>query len=90
MPCFFALGALILPRFTIVYLWFFSNWFAGVFQSMLWPILGFFFAPTTLLWYSVVEQFFDGTWGLFQIMVLVLAIMTDASPSVSKKRRKKD
>jgi len=57
---------------------------------MLWPILGFFFAPTTLLWYSVVEQFFDGTWGLFQIMVLVLAIMTDASPSVSKKRRKKD
>jgi hypothetical protein len=90
MPCFFALGALILPRLTILYLWFMSNWFVGVFNSLLWPILGFFFAPTTLLWYSVVQQIYDGSWGLFQIVVLVLAIMTDVSPSTSKKKRRKD
>jgi len=87
MPCFFALGALIIPRFTIVYLWFFSNWFVGVFDSLLWPILGFFFAPTTLLWFTFVEQFFAGQWGVFQIAVLVLAILTDISPSTSKKRK---
>ena len=90
MPCFFALGALILPRLTILYLWFMYNWFVGVLNSLLWPILGFFFAPTTLLWYSVVQQIYDGSWGLFQIVVLVLAIMTDVSPSTSKKKRRKD
>lgn len=87
MPCFFALGALIIPRFTIVYLWFFSNWFVGLFESLLWPILGFFFAPTTLLWFSVVEQYFDGHWGVFQIVVMVLAVLTDISPSTSKKKK---
>ncbi|NQV72860.1 hypothetical protein HQ496_07040 [bacterium] len=90
MPCFFALGALILPRLTILYLWFLSNWFVGVFNSLLWPILGLFFAPTTLLWYSVVQQIYNGSWGLFQIVVLVLAIMTDVSPSTSKKKRRKE
>lgn len=90
MPCLFVLAALILPRVTIVYLWFLTNWFGGVFNSLLWPILGFFFAPTTLLWYSVVQNVFDGAWGLFQVVVLILAILTDISPSTGKKKRKKD
>ncbi|MDA1028324.1 MAG: hypothetical protein O3B41_04630 [Bacteroidetes bacterium] len=88
MPCFFVLGALIIPRISIVYLWLMTNWFIGVFGSLLWPILGFFFAPTTLLWYSVVVQVYDGTWGTFQIIVLILAILTDISPSTNKKRNK--
>ena len=89
MPCFFVLGALIIPRFSIVYLWFMTNWFVGAFDSLLWPILGFFFAPTTLLWYSVVVQIYDGAWGTFQIVILILAILTDISPSTSKKRRRR-
>jgi len=89
MPCLFALVALILPRFTIAYLWFLTNWFTGVFNSFLWPILGFIFAPTTMLWYSVVVNVFEGTWGTFQIIVLILAILTDMSPSTGKKKHKK-
>lgn len=88
MPCFFVLGALLIPRISIVYLWLMTNWFNEVFTSFLWPILGFFFAPTTLLWYSVVVQVYDGSWDTFQIIVLILAILTDISPSTTKKRKK--
>lgn len=88
MPCLFALLALIVPRAAIVLLWFFSAWFVGVFNTMLWPILGFFFAPTSLLWYSVVQNVFGGTWDLIPIIGMIIAVLIDLSPSSSK--RKKD
>ncbi len=90
MPCFFVAGALIVPRVTLLYLWFMTNWFGGVFDTILWPILGFFFAPTSLLWYAVVENVFAGKWGIFQIVVMVIAVMIDMSPGTSKKKRKSD
>ncbi len=54
MPCLLALLALAAPRLVVFLLWFFTNWFNGLFTSILWPILGFVFLPTTLLWYSAV------------------------------------
>lgn len=89
MPCFFLAGALIIPRLTILYLWFLTNWFAGVFGSILWPLLGFFVAPTTVLWYSVVENIYAGTWGTFQIVVMIIAVMIDLSPGTKKRKKKK-
>ncbi|MBT4601874.1 MAG: hypothetical protein HOC28_01950 [Bacteroidetes Order II. Incertae sedis bacterium] len=89
MPCFFVAGALLLPRLTIAYLWLMTNWFSGVFPSLLWPILGFMFAPATLLWYTVVDQIYAGSWGTFQIAVLIIAILVDVSPSTKKKKKKK-
>lgn len=88
MPCLLALLALIVPRFVIVVLWFFTSWFEGIFTSLLWPVLGFFFLPTTLIWYSAVHNWTGGQWGTWQIVVLVLAILTDLSPA--KKRGKRD
>jgi len=67
-----------------------TNWFAGIFGTLLWPILGFIFAPTTLLWYTVVENLYAGQWGIFQYVVLGIAIMIDASPSSGKKKKKSD
>ncbi len=87
MPCLLAFLALIVPRFVIAVLWFLTSWFEGVFTSLLWPVLGFVFLPTTLLWYSAVHNWFGGEWGTWQIVVLVLAILTDMSPA--KGRRKK-
>ena len=86
MPCFVALLAMFMPRLVIAGLWLFTSWFAGVFNTMLWPILGLVFAPTTLLWYSAVENWFGGQWGTLQIVGLVFAILIDLSPASSKKR----
>lgn len=78
-----AIIALFFPRFVTFCLWAFSTWFVGVFQTALWPILGFFFMPYTLLWYSAVIQWYGGVWGNFQLIILVVAVLADLSSSGS-------
>jgi hypothetical protein len=86
MPCLVAILALATPRLLVALLWFFSRWFEGVFPSMLWPILGFIFLPTTLLWYTAVQHWFQGQWTLWPIVGLVLALIIDISPAGGRRR----
>lgn len=83
-----ALG-LFFPRIVIVVLYFFTGWFDGVFSSILWPLLGFLFAPFTLLWYGVVMNYLGGDWDAISIIGLVIAIAVDfgATRGASKKRK---
>jgi hypothetical protein len=90
MPCLFALIALAAPRLLIALLWFFTNWFGGLFPTALWPIVGFFFLPTTLLWYSAVQHWFGGQWTLWPVVGLILALATDVSPASGKRKRRED
>jgi len=48
VPCLLAVGGLFIPRIVIVLLALFTN-YLSVFSSFLWPLLGFFFLPTTTL-----------------------------------------
>lgn len=88
MPCLLALIALAAPRIVILLLWFFSTWFAGLFTTLLWPVLGFIFLPTTLLWYTVVLRWFGGQWTLWPIVGIVIALLIDLSPSTGRRRRR--
>jgi hypothetical protein len=88
MPCLFALIALITPRLVIVVLWLLSDWFTGVFDDFILPVIGFLFAPTTLLWYSAVQNWYGGEWGTMQIIVAVIALIIDFSPASSKREKK--
>lgn len=76
MPLLLILFGLFVPRLVIFLLWIFSGWFS-VIPNALYGILGFLFLPYTLLWYSAVEQWYDGTWGALQIIVLVIALIAD-------------
>lgn len=87
MSCLFALLALAAPRLVVALLWFFTTWFTGVFDSALWPILGFFFLPTTLLWYVAVQHWFGGVWSFWPIVGLVVALIIDVSPARGRRRR---
>ena len=89
MPCLLTLLALAMPRFVVVVLWLFSGWFRGIFTTALWPVLGFFFLPTTLLWYTAVQHWFHGEWTLWPVVGLVVALLIDVSPASGKRRRKK-
>ena len=89
MPCFFALFALLTPRLLIVGLWFLTNWFRGMFDTVLWPILGFLFLTTSFLWYSAVQHWFGGQWTLWQIVGLVIALMVDLSPASGRRARRR-
>ena len=48
MPCIMTLLALAAPRLVVALLWFFTHWFRGVFDNILWPIIhGPFSAPSS-------------------------------------------
>jgi hypothetical protein len=87
MGCLFALLALITPRVVIVLVWLFTHWFRGVFDSVLWPLLGFVFLPTTLLWYAAVQHWFGGQWTLWPVVGLVIALAIDVSPARRRRKR---
>ena len=85
MPLLVILFALLIPRITIALLYLLTNWFQGMFSTVLWPILGFIFMPTSLLWYSAVERWFSGEWGVIPIGGMVVAVIIDLFPA--RKRR---
>jgi hypothetical protein len=88
MPCLFAIFALATPRLVIILLWLFTSWFRGMFTAAIWPVLGFFFLPTTLLWYTAVQHWFGGQWTLWPIVGLVVALMIDVSPASGRRARR--
>ena len=88
MPCLLVLLALMVPRGLIVGLWLLTDWFEGLFDTALWPALGFFFLPTTLLWYTAVQHWFGGEWSLWPIVGLVVALLIDTSPAGGRRRRR--
>jgi hypothetical protein len=88
VPCLLGVFALATPRLVILALWFLTSWFRGLFDLALWPILGFLFAPMTLLWYSVVERWYDGRWGTWQLVGVGVALLLDGVPARLFGRRK--
>lgn len=87
MPILLLLFALFIPRVVIVLLWLFSTWFQGVFDTFIIPVLGFIFLPYTLLWYTVVQNSFGGEWGLWQIIIMGIALAFDLAPAGKKYHR---
>jgi hypothetical protein len=78
--------SLILPRVLIFCLWLFSGWFNGVFQTWYVPLLGFFCMPHTMLWYSAVQNWYNGKWEFLQIFILVLAVLMDLGIGIFKRK----
>ena len=87
MPCLFTVLALATPRLVVVVLYFLTRWFDGLFDSVLWPIIGFIFLPTTLLWYTAVQHWFGGQWTLWPVVGLVVALMIDISPAGGRRKQ---
>lgn len=73
------------PRVAIVLLLLFSNWFARAFEGLLIPLLGLVFLPYTLLWVSVVTNWYGGHWGLMQLLLLAVALLLDFSPLIGRR-----
>jgi hypothetical protein len=76
MGCLLAILGLLTPRVIILILWIFSSYLGRAFESVIWPVLGFFFLPTTTLMWAVAQNSFDGLqgWGLF---IFGLGVLVD-------------
>ena len=88
MPILLALLVVYFPRLFLVYLKFFTGWFAHVTLGLLWQVLGFVFLPLTLLWYTAVANWFGGNWGLLQKIVLVIAVIVDLGGGIGATRKR--
>jgi hypothetical protein len=51
MGCLLPCLAVLMPRVVMFFIVLLTNWFALAYQTVLWPLLGFFFMPYTTLAY---------------------------------------
>jgi uncharacterized membrane protein len=77
--------ALLAPRLLVALLYFLTNWFTGVFANGWWLLAGAIFLPTSVLWYSVVYQWFGGQWGIIPVVGMIISLVIDLAPA--RKRR---
>lgn len=77
MPCLLALLAIAFPRVAIVLLWLFTNFFAGVYNNVVLPVLGFLFLPLTLIVYTYMQKTHAGPLELQQLVFLLIAVVLD-------------
>jgi hypothetical protein len=75
LPCLLAVLIVLFPRIAIVLLYLFTNFFQGVFQSILLPVIGFLLLPLTLLaytWMIKIQQPADATFFVVMIVAVIL------------------
>jgi hypothetical protein len=76
MPCFLGCLALFFPRLAIVLVWLFSNYLGRAYETVLWPVLGFFFLPLTTLAYAWAVNMNGTVTGIY-LAVVVVAVLID-------------
>lgn len=77
MPCFVAFLALFFPRIAIILVWLFSTYLQTANQTVIWPVIGFFFMPLTTLAYAFAWHQGGGSIQGFGLIVLIIAILMD-------------
>lgn len=76
MPCLLAILAFFFPRVVIAILALFTGYMASAYQTLLWPLLGFFFLPYTTLAYAWAINTGGSVTGIY-LVVVVIAVLVD-------------
>jgi hypothetical protein len=74
--CLVVVLALLTPRLIMVLMWLFSNYLSHAYGTWVWPLLGFFFLPTTTIAFAIAQNEFGGFrgWGA---LITVLGVLFD-------------
>jgi hypothetical protein len=88
MPCLLAVLSLLFPRIVILVLYFFTNFFSGVFNTVLVPLLGFLFLPLTLLAYTWLTNIRQPVDALY-LVVMIVAVIIDLGLVESGRRSRR-
>lgn len=76
MPCLVALLAIAMPRLAIILVLIFSDFLGRAYETLLWPLLGFFFLPLTTLAYALgINR--NGSIEGWYLVVVVLTVLVD-------------
>jgi len=91
MPCFIPIFAIFFPRVVMVVIAIWTNWFSLAFNTILWPVLGFFLMPYTTLAYMAAmlknHHTVNGGW-LVLVVVAALVDLGGQGGSVRRRRRR--
>ena len=100
MGCFIGCLALIFPRVALVLVWLFgpSGYLSEPYPHVVWPILGFFFLPTTTLAFAYATHSLEpqGEVGTFGWLITIVAIFFDlglhggSGHAAARRRRGRD
>lgn len=90
MPCLMVILAFFTPRLVIALTVIFGRVFSEHLPPpfLLWLILGFLFAPYSLLMYTAIEMWGPDSWGLIQYGLMAVAVISDLSASDQARRKK--
>ncbi len=76
MGCILTLLAVAVPRVVMVFIVLLTNWFSQAYQTVIWPLLGFFFMPyTTLAYMAAVLNNAGNVTGGWLALVIVAAVV---------------
>jgi hypothetical protein len=90
MPCCVVLIALSAPRIALVLVWLFSDYLGRAYDTLLIPLLGFVFLPTTTLAYAWAINSRGEVKGFALAVVIVAALIDVGAIGGSKARRRRD
>jgi hypothetical protein len=77
MGCLLPCLAVLMPRVVMVFIFLLTDWFSQAYQSMIWPLLGFFVMPYTTLAYMAAminnNHTLDNGW----LVLVIIAVIVD-------------
>jgi hypothetical protein len=77
MGCLLPIFALFVPRVLMVFIFLLTNWFATAYETVIWPLVGFFLMPYTTLAYMAAMlnngHQLSGGW----IVLIIVAVFFD-------------
>ncbi len=76
MPCLLVALILLFPRVAIALLYLFTNFFSGVYDTILIPLVGFILLPLTLLAYTYLTKTHHEVDPAF-LVIMILAVVVD-------------
>jgi len=78
MGCVAAILAMFMPRVVIVLLVILSDWLGEAYDTTLWPLLGFFFMPYTMLAYALAWHMRpEGSVTGIGLVIVIIAVLMD-------------
>ena len=76
MPCLLVALILLFPRVALALLYLFTNFFSGVYDTILIPLVGFILLPLTLLAYTYLSKTHHDVDSAF-LVIMILAVVVD-------------
>jgi len=90
MPILVGCLALATPRFAIVLVILFSDYIGRAYETILWPLLGFFFMPLTTLAYAFAMNSNGSVDGMYMVVVVVAVLLDLGLVGAGSKTRWRD